>query len=61
MQVLRQHQHAPNKDVELPNNAQIDLQQRSNVVINEQPNIVDNNADLQAINQHDVDTELEEE
>ena len=31
------------------------------MVENEQPNIVDNNAHLQVINQHDVDMELEED
>ena len=31
------------------------------MVVNEQENIVDNNDDLQVINQHDVDKELEEE
>ena len=31
------------------------------MVENEQPNIADNNADLQFINQHDVDMESEKE
>ena len=53
--------YAPNRDVEQPNNAQIDLLQQPNVVENEQPNIVDNNADLQVINPQDLDVELEEE
>ena len=53
--------HAPIRGVEQPNNAQIDLLQQPNVVEYEQPNIVDNNVDLQVINQHDVGMELEEE
>ena len=53
--------YAPNRDVEQPNNAQIDLLQQPNVVENKQPNIVDNNVDLQFINPHDVIMELEEE
>ena len=61
MQVLHQQQHAPNRDLEQPNDAQIDLLQQANVVEIEQPNIIDNKADLQVINQHDVDMELEEE
>ena len=61
MQILHQQQHAPNRDLEQPNDAQIDLLQQANVVEIEQPNIIDNKADLQVINQHDVDMELEEE
>ena len=61
VQVLHQQQHAPKRDVEQPNNKQIDLLQQSNVVENEQPNIDDNNADLQVINPQDLDVELEEE
>ena len=53
--------HAPIRGVEQPNNAQIDLLQQPNVGENEQPNIVDKNAELQVINQYDVDMELEEE
>ena len=48
MQVLCQHQHAPNRDVKLPNNAQIDPLQQLTIVEHEQPNIKDNNADLQS-------------
>ena len=64
VQVLHE-QHAPNRDVEQPNNAQIENEQPNivddNVVENEQPNIAGDNADLQIINQHDVNMELEGE
>ena len=64
VQVLHE-QHAPNRDVEQPNNAQIENEHPNivddNVVENEQPNIVNDNADLQVISPHDLDMELEEE
>ena len=58
VQVLHKQQHAPNKDLELPSYTQIDRLQQPNVVENEQPNIVDDNADLQVISPHDLRHEI---